>query len=150
MIPHHLDSISICSHAARAIPRVVTFATLLLASATWPVSAAEIGSLKQITGPSPFSSCVADQVGSQVGTNYPQSEIEPWIDTNPTDRRNLIAGWQQDRWSNGGSRGALQWRIGRSATDPTTGGRSPSTTAVGAVTVATPSISSRRTAPVDG
>ena len=78
---------------------------VLLAFAATPAAAVELGPLKQITGPSPFATCTADQVGSQPGTNYPQSEIEPWIDVNPSDPRNLIAGWQQDRWSNGGSRG---------------------------------------------
>ena len=43
--------------------------------------------------------------GSQAGTLYPQTEIEPWIDANPRHPRNLIVGWQQDRWSNGGARG---------------------------------------------
>lgn len=59
----------------------------------------------QITGSSPFAGCTADDVGGQPGTNYPGTEIEPWIDANPADPLNLIAGWQQDRWSNGGSRG---------------------------------------------
>ena len=78
-------------------------AAVLVASG--PAAAIDLGPLRQISGPSPFSSCTADQVGSQEGTNYPQSEIEPWIDANPSNARNLIAGWQQDRWSNGGSRG---------------------------------------------
>jgi hypothetical protein len=61
----------------------------------------------QEVGPrtSPFADCTADNVPSQDGVNYPDTEIEPWIDANPKDRRNLIAGWQQDRWSNGGARG---------------------------------------------
>ncbi len=54
---------------------------------------------------SPFQGCTADGVASQEGVNYPNTEIEPWIEANPRDQRNLIAGWQQDRWSNGGSRG---------------------------------------------
>jgi hypothetical protein len=61
--------------------------------------------LQRITGASPFSSCVADDVGSQPGTVYPQTEIEPWIDASPRFPRNMIVGWQRDRWSNGGSRG---------------------------------------------
>jgi hypothetical protein len=43
-------------------------------------------------------------VPAQPGTNYPNTAIEPWIDSNPSNLRNLIAGWQQDRWSNGGAR----------------------------------------------
>ena len=69
--------------------------------------AQELGPLTRMTGGSPFAGCTADQVAQQVGVNYPNTEIEPWVDANPTDPRNLIAGWQQDRWSNGGSRGLL-------------------------------------------
>ena len=60
-------------------------------------------------GPSPFRACTADDVPGQQdqydATNYPNTEIEPWVAVNPRDRRNLIAGWQQDRWSDGGARG---------------------------------------------
>jgi len=94
-----------CS-AARAAPQWLALAGIL-AFAAAPASADQLGPLKQITGPSPFAGCTADQVASQDGTNYPGSEIEPWIDSNPADHRNLIAAWQQDRWSNGGSRGDI-------------------------------------------
>jgi hypothetical protein len=60
-----------------------------------------------VNGPSPFAACVADNVASQPGTNYPNAEVEPWVDANPSDPDNLIAGWQQDRWSDGGARGLL-------------------------------------------
>jgi hypothetical protein len=78
----------------------------------------DLGQLRKISGPSPFADCTADDVGSQIGTNYPNTEIEPQIAANPTDARNLIAGWQQDRWSNGGSRGLVAGftRDGRSWT----------------------------------
>src|SRR6185503_2782452 len=105
MISHYFSSNSTRSLAGRAVPRALAFAGLLLAGAASPAFSAQLGPLKQISGPSPFSSCVADNVGSQDGTNYPDSEIEPWIDANPSASSNLIAGWQQDRWSNGGSRG---------------------------------------------
>jgi hypothetical protein len=41
----------------------------------------------------------------EVGTVYVNAEVEPWIAINPANPNNLIAVWQQDRWSNGGSRG---------------------------------------------
>ncbi len=66
-----------------------------------------VGPLVQITGPSPFEHCTADNVPGQTGTNYLNTEIEPWVEVNPADRLNLIAVWQQDRWSNGGSRGNI-------------------------------------------
>jgi hypothetical protein len=33
------------------------------------------------------------------------SEVEPWIAVNPTNPDNLVATWQQDRWTNAGARG---------------------------------------------
>src|SRR3954470_7793092 len=53
-------------------------------------------------GPSPISGCVAD--AGQSGTNYPGTEIEPWVDVSPAKAGNIAAGWQQDRWSSGGAR----------------------------------------------
>jgi hypothetical protein len=76
-----------------------------LAACIMPATAASLGPLERISGPSPYRNCTADQVGTQDGTLYRQTEIEPWIDANPTRPRNMIAGWQQDRWSNGGARG---------------------------------------------
>src|SRR4051812_16441624 len=61
----------------------------------------------KVSGLNPFANCTADHVASQPGTNYPDSEIEPFIDANPTSQANLIAGWQQDRWSDGGARGLV-------------------------------------------
>jgi hypothetical protein len=68
--------------------------------------------LVQVSGTSPFSDCTADDVAGQSGQVFPDSEVEPWIDVNPTDQDddgivedNIVGMWQQDRWSNGGSRG---------------------------------------------
>jgi hypothetical protein len=54
---------------------------------------------------SPFASCTADYPEFQPGTNYSNSEIEPSLAVNPANERNIVAVWQQDRWSNNGSRG---------------------------------------------
>ncbi|MFO1071031.1 MAG: sialidase family protein [Geminicoccaceae bacterium] len=60
---------------------------------------------------SPFAGCTRDDVKGQEkaldAVNYPNSEIEPWVEVNPRDGANLIAGWQQDRWSDGGARGLV-------------------------------------------
>ena len=48
-------------------------------------SAQELGSLIRMTGTSPFAGCTADSVASQDGVNYPNTEIEPWVDANPQD-----------------------------------------------------------------
>ena len=68
------------------------------------------------SGASPIAGCLGDQPGS--GTNFVNSEVEPWMSVNPADGPdndgiegdNLIAGWQQDRWRNGGSRGLVTAR----------------------------------------
>lgn len=82
---------------------------LLLAAMVAPmaggVSAQTLDPLVRISGGTPFARCTADQVASQPGTNFPSSAIEPWIAVNPTVTGGLLTGVQQDRWSNGGSRG---------------------------------------------
>jgi hypothetical protein len=69
-----------------------------------------VGRQLQITGPSPFGGCTADDVPGQEAegsTSYPDSEIEPYIGVNPRQTDNLVAVWQQDRWSDGGARGLV-------------------------------------------
>ena len=63
--------------------------------------------LVQVSSTSPFAGCTADNVAGQPGTVFPDSEVEPWIDVNPMNPLNLVGGWQQDRWSNGGARGLV-------------------------------------------
>ena len=63
--------------------------------------------LVQVSGSSPFTDCGADNIASQSGVNFLNSEVEPWIDVNPTNSLNFVGAWQQDRWSNGGSRGLV-------------------------------------------
>ena len=77
-------------------------ATLAL---TASLGAAELGPLEKVTGADPFAGCTADNVSGQAGVNFPKTGIEPWIAVDPRNPRRLVAGWQQDRWSNGGSRG---------------------------------------------
>jgi hypothetical protein len=54
---------------------------------------------------SPFASCTAD--AGQTATNFRNTEVEPWVDVNPTNPNNIVATWQQDRWSDGGARGLV-------------------------------------------
>jgi hypothetical protein len=63
--------------------------------------------LTQVSGASPFASCTADNVAGQTGTNFPNSEVEPWIDVNPINPDNVVGIYQQDRWSDGGARGLV-------------------------------------------
>jgi hypothetical protein len=60
-----------------------------------------------ISGPSPFAGCDISTELVPVNANYLNAEVEPWVDSNPINPNNLIAGWQQDRWSDGGSRGLV-------------------------------------------
>jgi hypothetical protein len=77
------------------------------------VPAANEGRAVQASGASPIGGCDGDPGGA--GTNFANSEVEPWIAVNPTDgpdkdgilRDNLIAAWQQDRWSSGGAEGLV-------------------------------------------
>jgi len=79
----------------------------LVAVAALPASNLTLGPLVQVSGASPLASCNLDDAGGQTGTVYIGSEVEPWIDVNPMNTNNMIGVWQQDRWSNGGSRGLL-------------------------------------------
>jgi hypothetical protein len=73
------------------------------------VAAADAGAPAPVavsgTEASPFDGCTSDFPEFQPGTNYPNSEIEPSVAVNPANERNIVAIWQQDRWSNAGSRG---------------------------------------------
>jgi hypothetical protein len=64
-------------------------------------------SLSPLSTTSPFATCTDDHVAQQLGVNYPHSAVEPWVDINPTNPFNVVATWQQDRWSNGGARGLV-------------------------------------------
>lgn len=75
--------------------------------ATWAAvagPAATVGPEVQISGTSPFPAGCGTNPGAPAGTNTPDSEVEPWVDVNPVDANNIVAFWQQDRWSNGGAR----------------------------------------------
>src|ERR671934_1217964 len=56
-----------------------------------------------VSGLSPFASCT---VGGP-GTNFVNSEVEPFVAVNPANPNNIVGVFQQDRWSNGGSHGLV-------------------------------------------
>jgi len=41
------------------------------------------------------------------GTLYTNAEVEPALAVNPANTSNIVAAWQQDRWSSGGARGIV-------------------------------------------
>lgn len=82
-----------------ALPAALS--ALVLAAASLPASA---GTPAPVSGPSPFAAC---KIRGEKGKNYLNAVVEPWVDVHPTDSTRLVAAWQQDRWSNGGSRGIV-------------------------------------------
>lgn len=78
---------------------------LLVAQAASAYQFVSPGPPVQVSGASPIAGCTLD--GPQSGTNFPDSEVEPYVAVNPADPDNLIAAWQQDRYSNGGSQGLV-------------------------------------------
>ena len=85
----------------------IGLAILVCAVTGIPVFGAGTGLLTQISGTSPFG--VLDDCGNFPGLfnveNFVNSEVQPRIDVNPSHTANIVAIWQQDRWSDGGSRG---------------------------------------------
>lgn len=84
---------------------LVALAAIALTTAGADPPTFTTGPLVPVSGTSPFASCTEDNVAGQPGTNFLNSEVEPWVDVNPTDPRHIVEGWQADRWSNGGARG---------------------------------------------
>lgn len=74
----------------------------LAAGAVAAGAATTAGSLVQVSGASPFAGCTADGMASQSGVASLGTEVEPSV---AVSGRNVVGAWQQDRWSNGGSRG---------------------------------------------
>lgn len=88
--------------------KIFIMVTLLSATLT-TIKWAEAGSLVQVSDASLFGaieSC-GNFPGVVVGpgTVFLDSEVEPWVVINPDDSDNIVAFYQQDRWSNGGARG---------------------------------------------
>ncbi len=86
------------------IRRIVQLVGLLLllpatlaAVAAPPVAVSDVGT-------TPYEGCEA---GNPTGESvlFPSGEVEPYLAVNPDDPSNLVGAWQQDRWSDGGSRG---------------------------------------------
>jgi hypothetical protein len=85
--------------------RRLLFLVVPLLLALGGTSSAMAQSLERISRASPFAAgCGGPAAG---GTLYTNAEVEPWVSANPKDDDNLVAVWQQDRWSNGGAQGNL-------------------------------------------
>ena len=89
-------------------PRIVAaVAALAVPMTVLPAAAGPLVTqpLVQVSGASPIAGCTLD--GPQTGTIFENSEVEPYVAVNPADPDNLIAAWQQDRYSDGGSQGLV-------------------------------------------
>jgi hypothetical protein len=75
-------------------------ATVLLATAA-QAAPLEASPPVEVSTTNPLAGCPPD--GS--GINYPDAEVEPWVEVNPTNEDNIVAFYQQDRYSNGGAKG---------------------------------------------
>jgi hypothetical protein len=95
--------------SAYAFAAALTLITLPAATA-W-AGPLTVSPLVQVSpADSPFAGADADGPpcngvpgGAQTGRDFPGTEVEPWVAVNPANAANLIGGWQQDRWSDGGS-----------------------------------------------
>ena len=92
-----------------AIQIGIVLVIVAIAGAPFVWAGFETGDLVQVSGVSPFGTL--DACGNFPGTIpgpgvvFTDSEVEPWMVVNPIDPDNIVAFWQQDRWSNGGCRG---------------------------------------------
>jgi hypothetical protein len=100
-------------HARRGL-MVVALVTLVAACG----GSSNGGSVTPIPQPPPFTSVQqirvsqpstfapgCDGVMSANGTLYTDTAVEPYLVASPFNPMNLIAAWQQNRWSNGGAQG---------------------------------------------
>ena len=59
----------------------------------------------RISGDTPFAAnCTGGSLG---GTEYRNAEVEPYAAVNPINSANIVAVWQQDRWSSGLANGSV-------------------------------------------
>jgi hypothetical protein len=88
---------------------LLTMAIGALAAAA-PAQAANfvLGPTTVASGLSPFApGCGGPGEAISTSVNYQNAEVETHLAVDPTDGDNIVAFWQQDRWSDGGSHGNL-------------------------------------------
>ncbi|HEY6794504.1 MAG TPA: sialidase family protein [Kineosporiaceae bacterium] len=83
--------------------RILIASTAITALAAFPVTASAATGPTVISGDSLFTAGCSGH--SEPGTNALNTEVEPHLSVNPASAGNMVAAWQQDRWSNGGSHG---------------------------------------------
>ena len=89
---------------------VSAVAALALAVGAVPAHAAPfaLGPTSIASGPSPFApGCGGPGEAFATSVLYQNAEVETHVAVNPTNANNVVAFWQQDRWSDGGAHGNL-------------------------------------------
>jgi hypothetical protein len=84
----------------RLLPAAALVSGLVLAAS----SSALAQGLVLVSATNPYADCT---VGAGTGRNYVDAEVEPQVAINPANPANIVGGWQQDRWSNGGAHGLV-------------------------------------------
>jgi hypothetical protein len=99
----------------RRLMALAVFAALALCIAAGTAGATPY----TVTGPTPASGASPFVAGcggpgeafhtatEPVPVNFPNTEVEPWIEVNPQNPLYLAGFWQQDRWSDGGAHGLV-------------------------------------------
>jgi hypothetical protein len=82
--------------------RVMVAAALVGGAILGLTNSALASSLVVVSGPSPYAGC---SDAGQSGTSFVNAEEEPFASVNPANPSNIVAAFQQDRWSNGGAHG---------------------------------------------
>ena len=84
-------------------PFVCTAGAVVVLALAAPASAGPLSASAplDITAGDPYAAC--PPIGA--GVNYPDAEVEPFVGVNPTNPANIVAVYQQDRYSNGGVEG---------------------------------------------
>ena len=87
---------------------LVSMAVTAIAVVAVPVQADPLtpGPLSVASGPSPFApGCGGPGEAVPSSINYQNAEVETHLAVNPVNGNNVVAFWQQDRWSDGGAHG---------------------------------------------
>src|SRR5215467_14420778 len=88
----------------RIIAPLTVFLVVLTIVATVYGGLVRASSLITVSSIDPYSSC---SIPGNPGKNYADAEVEPQVAVNPTNSKNIIGVWQQDRWNNGGAQGLV-------------------------------------------
>lgn len=93
----------------RGVFVVIAVSTLLLMSSTAGVTNDKQQVLTVASHGDPFASCLVTGANAltSIAANFPDTELEPWVASNPANRGNLIGSYQQDRWTDGGAKGLV-------------------------------------------